>query len=187
MSTCRTLAVVHGKSELILCKGIARELRINIECDSDNNGETCIQILHLEERFCTGPYKTEGSLHRKFDKLEYLKGRSTQMPRLKIFSIMDTDDSHQSAITYKTGNMFRSSAFKDRIVPIFNTPSLDAVMKECGFEINCKNSNEKIRSYHDLINDCEVPDLIEKLKNCKNTNLWVFLEHCTSIASNFQS
>ena len=184
MSTCRTLAVVHGKSELIFCKGIASDLRINMEYDSNNKGENCIQISHLEERFRSGPFASENHLHKKYDKLEYLGRRTVKMPSLKIFPIMDTDDSSRLENAYRTGNMFRSSVFSDRIVPIFNTPNLDGVMRECGFEID---SNDKVGSYHDLIDECELPDIIGKLRRCENTNLWVFLDHCASIAPNYQN
>ena len=149
MSTCRTLAVVHGKSELILCRGIASKHRINIEFDSENGGETCIQISHLEERFCTGPFKSESSLHKKYDKLEYFGKKTDKMPNLKIFPIMDTDDSPQSEKAYRTGNMFHHSAFGSRVIPIFNTPNLDEVFIECGFKVD--RNNKKRGSFDKMV------------------------------------
>ncbi|MCL2712297.1 MAG: hypothetical protein FWD37_03365 [Methanomassiliicoccaceae archaeon] len=181
MSTCRTLAVVHGRSELIFCKGIASNLKINMEYDSDNRGGTCIQIMHLEERFTTGCYVSENALHKRFDKLEYLGRRIPKMPHLKIFPIMDTDDCRQQERAYRTGNMFADSVFKDRISPIFNTPDLDPVLIECGFRVD---RNDK---YHDLVKEYELSDLIGGLKNCENTNICVLLEHCASITPSYQS
>ena len=182
MSTCRTLVVVHGKSELIFCKGIASKLRINMEYDSNDKGETCIQIPHLEERFCTGPFKSENSLHKKFGKLEYLGRETVKMPHLMIFSIMDTDDNSMEK-SYRTGNMFHSSAFWGRIVPIFNTPNMDAVFNECGFEID---RNNKVRSYSKLVNDIGLSEIIDTLKDSDNTNLCIFLNYCASITPSFQ-
>ena len=182
MSSCRTLAVVHGKSELIFCKGIASKLRINMEYDSNDRGETCIQILQLEERFCTGHFKTEGSLHKKYDKLEYFGREKVKMPNLKIFPIMDTDDSLMGK-SYRTGNMFHSSVFGDRIYPIYNIPNLDSVLIECGIEID---RNNKVRSYSNLVNEYDLKEIIDALKGCNNTNICVFLNHCASITPSFQ-
>jgi len=184
MSVCRTLAVVHGKSELIFCRGIAKDLRINVEYDSNNGGENCIQISHLGERFCSGHFKSENTLHKKYDKLEYYGGKANKMPYLKIFPIMDTDDSPRDERSYRTNNMFRSSVFGDRIIPIFNAPNLDGVLTQCGFEID---SNNKVRSYEKMFDEFELSDLADRLKDNKNTNLWVFLDHCISIAPSYQN
>jgi hypothetical protein len=152
MSGYRTVVVAHGKSEIIFCRGIASNLRMGLVVDSENNGETCIQIRQLEERFSSGAYGSELDLHKAFDKLEYLD-EDVKMPKLRIFPVMDTDDSPLDEKSYRTNNMFNSSVFKDRITPIFNTPNIDAVLAECGFEIN---SNNKIRSIHNLIRDHEL-------------------------------
>jgi hypothetical protein len=183
MSTCRTLVVVHGKSELIFCRGIASNLRINVEFDSDNGGETCIQISHLEERFRSGPYVSENALHKKFARLEYLERKKPRMPDLRIFPIMDTDDSGRQEKAYRTNNLFNTSGFGNRITPIFNAPNLDEVLIGCGFDVD---RNDKVRSYHNLINEHELPELIDRLKNCSNTNICVFLNHCASIAPHYQ-
>ena len=182
--TCRTLTVVHGKSELIFCRGIASNLKISIECDSENGGKTSIQIPHLTERLSTGSFESETSLHKKFGDLEYLKGKHIKMPNLKIFPIMDTGENPMYERSYKTGNMFRTSVFWNNIIPIFNTPNLDEVLISCGFKIDAR---EKIRSYHALVNEYELSDFIDGLKNCENTNLPVFLGHCASIAPNYQT
>ena len=184
MNTCRTLVVAHGKSELEFCRGLMSNIKMKIVYDSENGGESCIQIRHLTERFTSEPYVSENSLHKKFGKLEYLEGKQIKMPGLKIFPIMDTDDSPQTEKSYRTGNMFRSSVFGDRIIPIFNTPNLDAVLNECGFRID---PNNKIRSYAALVEGYELRDLIAGLKNCGNTNLPVFLEYCASVTPSYQN
>jgi len=182
MSGCRTLVVAQGKSEIVFCKGIASNLKMLLEVDSEDKGETCIQIRQLEERFSSGTYASEHELHKAFGKLEYLD-EEVKMPRLRIFPIMDTDDSPQEKKSYRTDNMFKTSVFKDRITPIFNTPNIDAVLTECGFEIN---PNNKIRSIHKLVNNHELNELINALKDCRNSNLVVFLNYCASITPEYQ-
>jgi hypothetical protein len=184
MSAGKTLVVVHGKSELIFCRGLASNLKLNVEFDHESRGETCIQIRQLRERFSSYPYDAERNLHKKFDKLEYLGKEPVKMPNLKIFPIMDTDDSQQDEKSYKTRNLFQSSIIRDRIIPIFNTPNLDAVLNECGFKINI---NDKIESYHKLVEEYDLNGLIDGLKDCNNTNLPTFLSYCASLTPSYQS
>ncbi|MDR0334745.1 MAG: hypothetical protein LBH69_02530 [Methanomassiliicoccaceae archaeon] len=156
---------------------------MNVEFDFDNRGETSIQIRHLTERFSSGPYRSENDLRKKFGILEYLERKDVKMPNLKIFPIMDTDDSPYEEKSYRTGNLFSSSIFKDRIIPIFNTPNLDSVLNECGFRID---PNNKIGSYYALVGKYELRDLIDALKDCKNTNLPIFLRYCASVTPSYQ-
>jgi len=175
----RTLVVVHGKSEYEFCKGIASNYRLSIEYDHENRGENCIQIRQLEERFSSGHFRSENALHKKFEDLEYLGRNEIKMLHLRIFPIMDTDDSPRDATSYRTNNMFNSSTFKDRITPIFNTPDLDTVLRKCGFKIN---SNDKIGSYGRLVNEYELQELISALDNRNDTNITVFLKYCSDLA-----
>jgi len=183
MSTCRTLIVVHGRSELIFCKGIARVLRMNAEYDSDNGGGNCIQIRHLEERFRSDHFRSELALHNKFKKLEYLSGKDVKMPNLRIFPIMDLDDSSHMVKQYKTKNMFNACIFKDRITPIFSDPDLDTVLNRCGFGV----SHDDLSSYDELFNEHELSDVIKALRGRNDTNLAVFLDYCLSITPSYQN
>jgi len=184
MSSCKTLVIVHGKSELIFCKGLASNYRLNIAIDSEENGEKCIQILSLEERLCSEHYVSEYSLHKKFDKLEYLSEKDIKMPNLKIFPIMDTDDSLRHFNSYVTKNMFSSSPFKGRVVPIFNMPNLDKVLIDSGFDVD---KNNKVESYQNIISQYELNEIVEKIGKSKNTNLLKFLHHCASMIPNYQN
>ena len=183
MNTCRTLVVAHGRSEMRFCKGIASNLRMNVEYDSNNDGRNCIQICHLEERFCSDHFRSELTLHNKFKKLEYFGGKDVKMPNLRIFPIMDLDDSSQMIKRYKTKNMFNASVFKDRITPIFNDPNLDAVLNKCGFGV----SHDDVESYDELFNEYELSDIIGALRGCDDTNITEYLDHCLSVTPSYQN
>lgn len=182
MSGCRTLVIAHGRSELIFCRGLASNYRLEIAFDSEDNGNRCIQMSGLRGRLSSDVYRTEYDLHKEYPVLEYLEHKTVKMPRLRIFPIMDTDDSRLYEKRYRTGEMFTASTFKDRITPIYNSPNLDAVLRECGFNTDHNNMG----TYHKLVkevNEMGLRGFIDRLSECNRTetNLPVFLEHCRSV------
>jgi len=188
MAKNNILIVAHGKSEMILCNAIGSTLRIKMEFDSEDKGNECIQICHLEERMRNGCYRNAQSLRKEFKSLNFKISNGTPDSGFRIYTIMDTDDSPHLKRSYETGNLFSKSPFRNNIVPIFNSPCLDDVMRECGYPIN---NNEKVESYNRLFEGRVADDILieflERLRGCENTNFDVFVEDCMKRTPEYQN
>jgi hypothetical protein len=184
MTICKTVVVVHGKSELILCRNISSNLRIQIEPYSKNSGNESIKIVHLKDLLCDGDFKDEYTLHKKYSKLEYLPKKPQKMPNLKIYTIIDIDGCPRQRRSYETKDIFKDSVFYDRITPIYNDDNLDIVMELCGFG---KVGPNKTEYYQNLTKNINLFEFRDKLTECKNTNMEEFIDYCISIAPNYKT
>lgn len=100
---------------------------------------------------------------------------------------MDLDDCEvQKAKEFKDKTMFIGHPLYDYIVPIYNDPNLEGTMEDIGISINPR---EKVKGYFRIFptnkGDLDINMAIEyanKLKECKNSNLYLYFEYCISIA-----
>lgn len=174
----KTLAVVHGASEYILCDSIKSNLRIPMIICAENKGRESIQINGIANYMSTGSFRSHLKLSRVYPKLQYSKGK---IQRITIFTIMDTDDCQEHTFTeYKNKELFFNSPFCENIVPIYNSPNLDNVMTELGFPID---KNNKRKSYEKCFpgKNGDIKTAQQLLKLCEknpNTNLEHFIRYC---------
>lgn len=101
MTGSTVVAIAHGLSEVEFCGYVARMTKVNIQVYSREGGHRCIQIRDMRGMMSEPPFDSYRNLHERFSKLEYIpqvdrKSFSEdrrEMPRLRVFPIMDTDDS----------------------------------------------------------------------------------------------
>ena len=122
--------------------------------------------------------------NREFEDLDYNPRRRPMMPDLRIFTVVDTDDSPHDVQAYVTGNLLRSCPLSDSIVPIFNTPNLDAVFESHGFLVDRRN---KAGSYKAISRRLDFLELYRLLKEDDSTNLDVFIRHVLSKVPELQN
>ncbi|MDO5853334.1 MAG: hypothetical protein Q4Q62_04635 [Thermoplasmata archaeon] len=182
----RTLVIAHGKSEIELCKAIARLADIGIEIDSNDSGGRTITMSSLPGRFGSKPYTSELALSKKFERLEYFGGNRVveHMPNLRIFPVMDIDGDHENRLRYITGEMFKAFPLGRYVTPIYNDDNLDQVMESIGYGQVVSKKIKTYRKISDGITD--LMDLYSRLKQCENTNLEEFVLHCMSHSPIFQ-
>lgn len=180
-----TLVVVHGKSEVMLCRRISQLLRMPMEILSRKGGEESILISRLPEYLSERPFDSELSLHKQYPAFEYMPRKDTSMPNLRIFTIMDVDMDSHLLKRYLSKDLFQGVLFQDRIVPIFSNPNLDSVMDEIGYG---SVVSKKIRSYSKMMDQITDPlDFYMRLSKCDSTNLDLFVRHCLSRSPPYQS
>lgn len=178
----RAVIICHGKSELILVQNIKSNLRLKIEIDSKNNGDSSIQITSLLHFLKTKGYKGINTILKKFPYIEHNKDK---LLNFKLFIIMDIDEkelTEKMIDNYKNKEMFKSYDYYDYIVPIYNDKNLDDVLIKLGYAIDVKH---KVTSYTKIFpgknGDYEsFKQLKERIKKSKNSNLIVLLEYLDS-------
>lgn len=177
MSLPNTILITHGKSEIILFKSLSSRMRVPIIIHSKNDGNETISLASLGKMLSKPPFDSERSLHRMYPELEYLKG-DVRMPNLMIIPIVDVDLDGRSRNQYLSGDMFRDSVFRDRILPVINNPNMDVVFERIGMP----EVKDKVDYYTRL--SMEPLQLYERLKACDGTNMELVIErmmrHCPS-------
>ena len=167
-----TLAVVHGESERILVSGISRRLRFPIDVYPLDRGSGTIDLPNIGNMLSSGPFRNESALHQMYPGLDYESGKAVRMSGLRIFTIMDVDRHRDHLRAYRSGDVFRDSVFRGRIVPIYNDRDLDEVMESVGFTVN---RADKVGSYLGVVRNLDVRDLYRRLKASEDTNLDLLL------------
>lgn len=185
MTGSTVVAIVHGLSEVEFCGYVARMTKVNIQVYSREGGHRCIQIRDMRGMMSEPPFDSYRNLHERFSKLEYIpqvdrksfsEDRS-EMPRLRVFPIMDTDDSPIQEYPYRTGDLFSDVPLRRHIVPIYNIRNLDEVFDRYGCPIDRSN---KRRSITEILRGLDFKDFHRFLKRDDGTNLDLFLKHCVS-------
>ena len=184
--------IVHGKSERYLASYIYTNLHLPMKIIDCNKGKNSIQINGLQKMLNSKPYdslKTFAETHS----IKYKKKKKT-LKNFKLFIIMDTDDcSDQAKEDYTSGKMFESSCLKEYIVPIYNSPNLEAVMIKAGI-MTRKIPDAQKGSYYSKVfpinqgpfsNDTleQIHILSKKLQAVKETNLLEFVNYCLALIS----
>ncbi len=178
----KVMTIVHGKSEYCICKSIKSNLRLKQEIIARDKGKSSIQIngivefLNKDKRFCDkNSFKTE------FTDIKY---EDKKLLDFQLFIIMDTDDCDTNMKRmFKDKTLFKRHWLYDYIVPIYNEPNLEKTMKDA--KIPIKEKKDYIQIFPTNHGDLDMKmaeEFLKKLKNCKNTNLDIYIERCISIA-----
>jgi hypothetical protein len=179
---CKGIAIVHGKSELLLAEHIKSNLHLPIEIYAESNGKTSIQIDSLMTVLGNNVFKNKRAFNRKYV-VEEEKG---QLINFSVMPIMDLDDtSEEKKKKYLSGEMFRNHWLSPYIVPIWNKENLDEVLLDLGLIDKLPNNKEKGKVYRDLFpknvgksDKQQVEDLMKTFEKSNKTNMQVFIRKC---------
>lgn len=176
----KVMSIVHGKSEYAVCSSIKSNLRLKHGIIAHKKGSLNIQVTSImdilnDRRFCS--YKC---FIKEFNDVE---SKNKTLVNFSLFIIMDVDDcTEEQKKRFISKEMFLEHWLYDYIVPIFNDPNLEITMKKANIEITRKKDYFKIfpTNHGDL--DIETAKAFsKKLKKCKCSNLWQYVNHCLSI------
>ena len=124
--TPNIVAIVHGKSEDILVKGLGVRMGLRVMTFSRNGGNENIAMSALPRILSRDPFDSEISLHRRFPMLEYYPRKIPRIPDLGLYPVMDHDGDDRNLRGYISGDLLRGCPLHNRIVPIINRPDLDS-------------------------------------------------------------
>ena len=185
------IVICHGKSELQLARYTTTNLHLNLPSVSRDNGKTSIQITSLMDVLNSTDFKDINSFLDCYVVETAGKGKKKRLLNFQMFAIMDTDDcTEKQRQAFMSKKMFAGHWAEEYIIPIYDTPSLEYVMKDCGILTKKISSGEKGEYYtkvfpinskplsYDTKNDVET--LASKVRSCHLTNLEVFLDYCLS-------
>jgi hypothetical protein len=176
----RIMAIVHGKSELDLCKSIRSNLRIKHKIIAHNNGASSIQISGILDEFRSYHFGSFKEFIKEYPDVEYKKGI---LQNFRLFIIMDVDDcDEQDKERYKNGQMFEAHWLHKYITPIFNDPNLERTMKQAGIQVKDKKIYQDLfQINHGALDVSTVEELMETMRQCPSTNLEEYLSYCLAI------
>lgn len=181
------MAIVHGKSELLMCSSVKSNLKIKHEIHAKDRGRHSIQVNSvLQELNSTKFNMSLKDFSEKYD-ISY-DSKNKRLVNFKLFIIMDLDDcTQEKAEQFKNKSMFNKHILYEYIVPIYNDPNLEKTIHDLGININKK---EKVKGYIKIFptnkGDLDIhmaEEFAEKLnKKCKSSNLGLYFDYCVSIA-----
>lgn len=180
----KAVVIVHGKSELQMCKFIKSNLRIEMEIISNKNGKLPIQISGLTNRLNGNDIKDLNSICNKYKKDDIDE-------KFKIFAIMDTDDcSDEQKNNYKNKTMFKKHWVYDYICPIYNDSNLEEVLIKAGIKYKSKSSKKMKKEYIEIFptdekyiksDTIQIEEFYKKLSEIEVTdisNMHEFIKFC---------
>ena len=181
---CKAIVIVHGKSELMLAEYIKSNLRLNIEIVSRDRGKSSIQVNGLMKFIDSDSrFRSIKAIEKNF----FPKVKNGKLENCYIIPIMDLDDcSEAEAQRYKSGEMFSSSYLKDYIIPIWNFPNFDVVMRKAGMIEELPDNRDKVKTYTKVFpkshsnktNEQDIQEFSNIMKKANNTNLDKFVDLC---------
>ncbi len=181
----KVMAIVHGKSEFLLCKSLKSNLRIKHKIHAKDRGRHSIQVNSvMNELYSSNFNMTLKKFAEKYD-IEY-DSKNKKLVDFKLFIIMDLDDcTEERAARFKDKSMFQGYYLFDYIEPIYSYPNLEKTMKDAGIPIDKrKKSREYIKIFPTNKGDLDVDiavEFAEKLRKCTSSNLYVYFDYCISI------
>lgn len=187
----KAVVIVHGKSEKQMCQHVKQKLRLRLEIESDKNGEKAIQITSLEKFMNNKKFKNKSSFLKYFPYIELEQDGKTINSQFKIFIIMDTDDcTEKQKENFINKDMFKNHWAYDYIVPIYNSPQLEAVLEKANvpFEkTGIKRKKEYIKIFptdpkYEKSDTMQISELAKNLEHINQTNLDKFLNFCLDIS-----
>lgn len=187
----KAIVIVHGKSEKQICQHVKSKLRLKMEIVSNNNGESSIQITSVKQTLNNTIFKSYNSFIKEYEDVKLSNNNKSLDEDFKIFIILDTDDcteKQKSAFINKA--MFKSHWAYDHIVPIYDSPNLEEVLKKANVPFT-KTGNKRKKEYVKLFptdpkyeksDEIQIQELCDNLKKQTNTNLNEFLDFCLKAA-----
>lgn len=180
------MSIVHGKSEFLLCKSVKSNLKIKHEIHAKDKGRNSIQVNSVMKELNSKKFSMPLRKFANEYDIEY-DSKSKKLVDFKLFIIMDLDDcTPEKAKQFKDKSMFNGHLLYDYIVPIYNDPNLEQTMQDIGINIDEK---EKVEGYIKIFptnkGDLDIhmaEHFADKLKSCKNSNLYEYFEYCVLIA-----
>lgn len=176
----KVIVIVHGLSELCICKNIQSNLRIKQEIISRKKGKSSIQVTSLPDILNDKRFQTVRDFKRAFPDVECIKKNPINF---KLFMIMDVDDcTEKQKQSFINKEMFANHWLYNYIVPIYNDPNLEKSMRQAGINIIEKKDYIQIfpTNHGDL--DLQIAqDFCKTLKHCKSTNLEEYVQYCIDI------
>jgi len=179
------LAVEHGACEIVVCKMIAKLLRIDIIPVSRNNGNETISLKESGDFLSKDIFRDIDSLNRFYK--DYKKGKVSKKLRLEdvsIFVIMDIDGDRTSIGPFESKSMFHGSVFHKCIHPILNDPKMEEIFRKAGFEIS--EGRGKVESYRKAMDGVErIEEFCERFDGLK-TDMPKMIKELMKHASDYQ-
>ena len=187
----KAIVIVHGKSEKQICQHVKSKLRLKMEIVSNNNGESSIQITSVKQTLNNTIFKSYNSFIKKYEDVKLSNNNKYLDEDFKIFIILDTDDcteNQKSAFINK--EMFKSHWAYDHIVPIYDSPNLEEVLKKANVPFT-KTGDKRKKEYvkifptdpkYEKSDEIQIQELCDNLKKQTNTNLNEFLDFCLKAA-----
>lgn len=183
LGTPNLVAIVHGKSEDILVKGLGMSMNLRVLTFSRNGGNENIAMSALPFILARPPFDSEKSLHRDYPLLDYRPREVPRIPGLGLYPVMDHDGDDRNLRSYISGDLFRGCPLGDRVVPIINIPNLDAVMESIGYG----RPTDKTGFYHGLVDrGCDVKRMYDDFRRCGNSNMDVLIHRLMASSPGFQ-
>lgn len=177
---CKIFVIVHGKSELFMCKYIKSNLRIKMEIDSRSSGGSSIQINGIKDYMDSQHLISQKSFESYYEDITIDEG-------FKFFIIMDTDDCDKDMFEkFKNKELFKNHWLHKYITPVYNIKNLEDVLSSCGLPYCSKNKGGYIDVFpinKDKLNIEEIEMFYDYIKKASRiSNLDIFIDKCLSIA-----
>lgn len=187
----KAIVIVHGKSEKQICQYIKSKLRLKMEIVSNNNGESSIQITSVKQILNNMIFKSYNSFIKEYEDVKLSNNNKSLDEDFKIFIILDTDDcTEKQKSAFINKEMFKSHWAYDHIVPIYDSPNLEEVLKKANVPFT-KTGDKRKKEYVKLFptdpkyeksDEIQIQELCDNLKKQTNTNLNEFLDFCLKAA-----
>ena len=176
------IIICHGKSEKIFAEYLKSNLKIPIVILSESNGKNSIQIGRSLDVYISNRLKDKNSLKKMAENIKITK---KYPENLKIFPIMDLDDTLDSSIItgFRSGEVFKNHWLSDLFVPIYNDKNFEEALKSMGRE-PAKHKNTKVKDYIRVFpvqrGESDINAIFsfwEDCKKCSKTNMEELLEY----------
>lgn len=187
----KAIVIVHGKSEKQICQHVKSKLRLKMEIVSNNNGESSIQITSVKQTLNNTIFKSYNSFIKEYEDVKLSSNNKSLDEDFKIFIILDTDDcTEKQKSAFINKEMFKSHWAYDHIVPIYDSPNLEEVLKKANVPFT-KTGDKRKKEYVKLFptdpkyeksDEIQIQELCDNLKKQTNTNLNEFLDFCLKAA-----
>lgn len=172
MTLPNTIVIPHGSTEARLVEWLRSELRTQaIIYRPYGREERTVSMKGIGEILMTPPFDRPESIHRRFDELEYIRGRFRD---LTIVPVLDVDMDRRSFGMYRSGDMFRDFCLgRSVILPVFNNPNIEAVIEDAGYGRVAHDLGE----FQDFLDSTSVDEFRERIRSCDSTNMELLIDH----------
>ena len=174
------IAIVHGKSEDIICQYIRSNLRLPLEVYSHNKGKNNIEINSLNLVLNNTVFKNRYCLNKRY---LIVPKKNLEKKDLEIFIVMDKDRCSDMLFkNYISKRMFKKHWMYNLITPIYNIECLEDILFKAGYVDLRKSKKDYVKLFpinKEGFNLDEIEDFYKNLLVVKNiSNLHRFVKKC---------